>query len=509
MKKAVAYLVPFLEEEKDHAAQSAAKIVLATVKGDVHDIGKNIVGVILQCNNYEVIDLGVMVPATKILETARECDADLIGLSGLITPSLEEMAHVAREMQREGLSIPLLIGGATTSKAHTAVKIAPGYDSPTVWVKDASRAVGIAQKLASKNRVCDFAAKIRTEYESIRATQAGKRSRARLLSLAQARANKTSIDWTKDVPQAPNQPGIVAFDPYPLEEIRRYIDWTPFFHVWELKGRYPAILDEPGTGTEARKLLEDAKSLLNQAIAESWLTARGVVGLFPANGTGDDIEVYRDTNRSETLATLRFLRQQDKKPPGRSNRCLSDFVAPREVGTIDHIGFFAVTAGIGTDQKVAVLKGAHDDYQAIMLKALADRLAEAFAERMHERVRKELWGYAASEDLDNQALIREQYQGIRPAPGYPACPDHTEKDTIWKLLDVPRRVGIWLSETFAMLPSASVSGIYFAHPEAQYFAVGKVNRDQIEDYARRKGIAVDEAERWLAPNLGYDVGLDP
>ncbi len=505
MKKAVAYLIPFIEADKTADTRAYAKILMATVKGDVHDIGKNIVGVVLQCNNFEIIDLGVMVPAARILETAREHNVDIIGLSGLITPSLEEMAHVAKEMQRQGFNIPLLIGGATTSRTHTAVKIEPNYNQPTIWVKDASRAVGVAQQLISRALKTDYVAQIRDEYEQIRLHHAGRREKIRWLALEKARANKVATDWPDYTPPAPKFMGVQIFNDYPLEELRQYIDWTPLFHAWELKGSYPKILDDPEKGEQARKLFNDAQDMLNRIIDEQWIQARAVIGLFPANSNGeDDVEVYADESRNKVLATFHFLRQQEEKPPGKPNRCLADFVAPKGLSKKDYIGVFAVTAGAGIDGKVAEFEAEHDDYNAIMLKAIADRLAEAFAERMHERVRKKFWGYAPDERLDNTALIREQYQGIRPAPGYPACPEHTEKGVLWNLLKADERAGISLTESFAMKPAASVSGIYFSHPESHYFAVGKINRDQVIDYAKRKGMSLESAERWLAPNMGYE-----
>jgi 5-methyltetrahydrofolate--homocysteine methyltransferase len=509
MKKAVAYLVPFIEEEKDGARRSNGTVVLATVKGDVHDIGKNIVGVVLQCNNFEVIDLGVMVPSTKILEVAREKGADVIGLSGLITPSLDEMVHNAKELQREGFEIPLLIGGATTSQTHTAVKIAPGYDEPVVHVKDASRAVGVVQNLVSEDRRADYAARIAADYEQVREKHAGRRSQARLTTLARARANGIKTDWEGYAPPKPNVLGVRTFDDYDLEEIRPCIDWTPFFHSWQLKGSYPKILDDPEKGEEARNLFADAQELLGRIVAEKWLRARAVFGLFPANALEDDsIEIYTDESRKKVLAVLDFLRQQKQKPPGRPNQCLADFVAPRSTGLEDHVGLFAVTAGLGADEASRRFEEENDDYNAIMVKALADRLAEAFAELLHRRVRTEFWGYAASEKLDNEALIHEEYRGIRPAPGYPACPEHTEKRTLWRLLDVEDNAGIALTESCAMSPGAAISGYYFSHPDSRYFGVAEIGRDQVHDYAGRKGWTLEEAERWLAPNLGYDPEAD-
>ncbi|WP_372696061.1 vitamin B12 dependent-methionine synthase activation domain-containing protein, partial [Immundisolibacter sp.] len=504
MKKAVAYLLPYIEAEKDANARAQARILMATVKGDVHDIGKNIVGVVLQCNNFEVIDLGVMVPCDKILRTAREQQVDIIGLSGLITPSLDEMVHVASEMQREGLDIPLLIGGATTSRAHTAVKIAPAFDGATVYVKDASRAVGVAQNLISPELRGPFIQQTREDYVQLRQRHAAKGQRTALLSLADARANAFATDWADYRPVAPRQPGLTLFEDYPLSELVDYIDWTPFFQAWELAGSYPRILDDATVGEHARQLFADAKAMLARIVDERWLRARAAIGLFPANAHGDDITLYADSDRTATLTTLHHLRQQQKKPDGVPNLCLADYVAPQDSGLADWLGAFACTAGIGIDEHVARFEAAHDDYSAILLKALADRLAEALAERLHQRVRTDIWGYAAGEHLDNDALIAEQYQGIRPAPGYPACPDHTEKATLWQLLDAEHNAGMTLTEHFAMLPTAAVSGWYIAHPKARYFGVGPIGRDQVEDYARRKGWTQAQAERWLAPNVGYE-----
>jgi 5-methyltetrahydrofolate--homocysteine methyltransferase len=507
MKKAVAYLIPFIEENNGgEPRKSNGTIVMATVKGDVHDIGKNIVGVVLQCNNFEVIDLGVMVPSAKILQTAREKGADAIGLSGLITPSLDEMVHNAKEMQREGFDIPLLIGGATTSRTHTAVKIAPGYEQPVIHVKDASRAVGVVQNLVSEGRKADYAEQIAADYERVRRKHEGRRSKTTLATLESARANRTKIDWEGYTPPKPNFLGVQTFDHYALQELRPYIDWTPFFHSWQLKGSYPKILDDLEKGPEARELFADAQGLLDRIIAEKWLTARAAFGLFPANALEyDSIEIYTDESREEVLATLDFLRQQKQKPPGRPNRSLADFVAPRNTGLEDYIGLFAVTTGLGADEVALRFEEDNDDYNAIMVKALADRLAEAFAELMHWRVRTECWGYAADEDLDNEALIREEYRGIRPAPGYPACPEHTEKRTLWRLLDVENNAGIMLTESCAMSPGAAVSGYYFSHPDANYFGVAEIGRDQVEDYAERKGWTLREAEKWLSANLGYNA----
>ena len=505
MKKAVAWLTPHIEAEKQAGARAKGKILLATVKGDVHDIGKNIVGVVLQCNNYQVLDLGVMVPARKILDTARSEGVDMIGLSGLITPSLDEMVHVAEEMQRERLDLPLMIGGATTSKAHTAVKIAPAYAGAVTHVKDASRAVSVAAGLLGAGSAA-VVESLRQEYAALRQEHAGRAAPAGLLSLAEARANPIPIVWRGYAPPAPSATGIDVLTEYPLDELRAYIDWTPFFHAWEIKGSYPGVLEDPEKGEAARRLFADAEVMLDRLIAEKWLTARGIYGLFPANAVGDDVAVYQGDGRGgqgEPLARFHFLRQQQKKPAGRPNRCLADFVAPAGNGIQDYLGGFAVTAGLGLEDRVRSFEADNDDYSAILLKALADRLAEAFAERLHERVRRETWGYARDERLDNAGLIREEYRGIRPAPGYPACPEHTEKGELWRLLDVERRTGIRLTEHYAMWPAAAVSGFYFSHPESRYFGVGRIGRDQLQDYARRKGMDLAQAERWLAPSLGY------
>jgi 5-methyltetrahydrofolate--homocysteine methyltransferase len=507
MKQAVAHLVPFIEEEKAKTGEGGrpkGKIVIATVKGDVHDIGKNIVAVVLQCNNYEVLNLGVMVPAQKILETARVEKADAIGLSGLITPSLEEMAHVAREMEREGFTLPLLIGGATTSRAHTAVKIAPNYSGPVVYVPDASRSVPVTQSLLSKEARAAYVAEVRADYEKLRRQHAAKKGPGPLLELSRARALGFAADWRAYAPVAPAKPGVTALKNYPLEKLAPYIDWGPFFQTWELSGPYPALLDDAVVGAEAKKLFADAQAFLRKMIEGRWVRASGVFGLFPASRVGDDIEIYRDAARRETLMTWHNLRQQNQKPSGHANQCLADYVAPKESGVLDWVGAFAVTAGLGIEKKLVEFERAHDDYSAIMLKALADRLAEAFAEHLHERVRREYWGYAADEALDSAALIAEKYRGIRPAPGYPACPEHTEKGALFALLDAQRNADMQLTESYAMLPAAAVAGFYLAHPDARYFAVGKIGRDQVEDYARRKGMRLAEAERWLAPYLAYD-----
>ncbi|MFV0251847.1 MAG: methionine synthase [Beutenbergiaceae bacterium] len=504
MKKAVAHLVPFIEAEKDGGALSVGTIVMATVKGDVHDIGKNIVGVVLQCNNYEVIDLGVMVPAQKILDTAREAGADMIGLSGLITPSLEEMVNVASEMQRQGFEIPLLLGGATTSRAHTAVKVSPVYDGPVVWVKDASRSVPTAAALLSDTQRPELMAQVEADYEVLRARHAAKANDRPLVSLEVARQRRTPLTWDGYTPPVPAQLGRKVFTDYPLAQLREYIDWSPFFASWELRGRFPDILNNPATSEAARKLYDDAQVMLDQMIAHGWAKANAVVGLFPANAVGDDIEVYTDQSRTQVLHTLHHLRQQGEHREGVPNRALSDYVAPVETGLADYVGAFAVTAGLGVPEQVAKFREELDDYSAILLESLADRLAEAFAERMHELVRTQIWGYAADEGLDNDALIAEQYRGIRPAPGYPACPEHTEKQAIWDLLDVQENTGIELTESLAMWPGAAVSGFYFSHPQSKYFVVGRLGRDQVADYAERKGWSMEEAEKWLAPNLGYE-----
>jgi 5-methyltetrahydrofolate--homocysteine methyltransferase len=504
MKKAVSVLIPYIEKEKSGASRSNGKVVIATVKGDVHDIGKNIVGVVLQCNNFEVIDLGVMVPCEKILETARREGADFIGLSGLITPSLDEMVHVAREMQRQNFELPLLIGGATTSPAHTSVKIALQYRSPVVYVKDASRAVGVCQTLTQPAQRAAFIARVSEEHERRREQHAAKKVKAPEASLEAARANRVSIDWNAHAPLAPRVPGVQGYDDYPLERLLGYIDWMPFFNAWEFAGKFPDILSDAVVGEAASNLYADARRMLKTLIAERWLTVRAVLGLFPANAVGDDVQVYASEARREPLATLNFLRQQKGKPQGQPHECLADYVAPAASGVRDYFGAFAVTAGAGIEEHIARFERGHDDYSAIMLKALADRLAEAAAEHFHERVRRELWGYAAAEALTNEQLLREEYRGIRPAPGYPACPDHTEKAKLWRLLDVERNAGIRLTDSYAMYPTAAVSGWYIAHPQAHYFALGKIDRDQVADYARRKGWTLAEAHRWLAPQLGFE-----
>jgi len=506
MKQAVAYLLPFIEAGQDPNAEtrSNGKIVTATVKGDVHDIGKNIVGVVLQCNNYDIVDLGVMVPYADIIATAKRENADIIGLSGLITPSLEEMAHVAAEMQREEFTIPLLIGGATTSKVHTAVKIAPNYDPPVIHVLDASRAVGVVSKLLSKTLKDGFVEEVAKEYEDVRANFEARQEAKSQATIADARAAGADIDWTGYTPPKPTFLGLKVFDDYDLADLVPYIDWTPFFRTWEFKGVYPAILEDETYGSAARDLFSDAGSMLERIVAEKWLKAQAVIGFFPAARIGhDDVEIYASDKRNDAAVTFHFLRQQMKKRAGKPNHCLADFVAPKEGGPDDYLGGFAVTAGIGIEEKVTEFEAANDDYNAILLKALADRLAEAFAERMHERVRREFWAYAENETLENEDLIREAYQGIRPAPGYPACPDHTGKGDLFTLLEAEKNAGITLTDSFAMTPASSVSGYYFSHPDARYFGVGRIGRDQVEDYANRRGIPLEEAERWLAPNLGY------
>jgi 5-methyltetrahydrofolate--homocysteine methyltransferase len=505
MKKAVAWLIPFLEEEKaDLGAHSAGRVLMATVKGDVHDIGKNIVGVVLQCNGYEVVDLGVMVPVERILEEAEAQGVDAIGLSGLITPSLDQMVNVAREMERRGIRLPLLIGGATTSKTHTAVRIEPEYTGPVVHVLDASRSVGVVGNLLDAKRRDAFVGATREEYQAVRERHAARRDRTPLLPYEEAIRRRLHVDWEAYRPPRPAAPGIRVFDRIDLRELLDYVDWTPFFQAWEVAGKYPDLLDDPNVGPQARILLTDAEALLERIITERRLRARAVVGLFPANAVGpDEIAVWSDETRNARAATLQFLRQQFDKP-GRPDVSLADFVAPTETGLEDWVGGFAVTAGEGLDELVAELDAQHDDYNAIMARALADRLAEALAERMHERIRTELWGYAREERLGNDALIAERYRGIRPAPGYPACPDHTEKHTLFALLDAERNTGIRLTESCAMLPGASVSGFYLAHPSAFYFGVGRIGEDQVENYARRKGMPVEEVESWLAPVLAYD-----
>ncbi len=507
MKKAVAYLTPFMEIEKAEmeaaglVVKAQGKIVLATVKGDVHDIGKNIVGVVLACNNYEVIDMGVMVPAEKILERARTENADMIGLSGLITPSLDEMVHVAKEMERQGFKLPLLIGGATTSRAHTAVKIAPFYSEPVVHVLDASRAVPVTTSLLSDDGKAEFVAKHRADYEALR--KAHSAPRQKLVPIEEARARRTPIAWRIEDLPAPAFTGIRVLDNFPLATLREYIDWSPLFHTWGLKGVYPRILEHEGHGAQARQIFTEANALLDTIIEKNLIAARGVYGLFPANSVGDDVELYTDETRAKTLERFHFLRQQANREGREPCRSLADFIAPQETGLPDHIGAFAVTSGIGLKELCDRFRAENDDYNAIMAEALADRLAEAFAECLHKRVRNE-WGYGCAENLSPAELIQEKYRGIRPAPGYPACPDHTEKGQLWRLLDVQENTGMLLTESFAMWPGSSVSGLYFAHPESRYFSLGKIGHDQVADYQERKGMSVTEVERWLGPNLNYD-----
>jgi 5-methyltetrahydrofolate--homocysteine methyltransferase len=503
MKKAVAYLLPYMDAEKKAGGavhQAQGKILLATVKGDVHDIGKNIVGVVLGCNNFEIIDLGVMVSCEKILETARERKVDMIGLSGLITPSLDEMAHVAREMKREGFSVPLLIGGATTSKAHTSVKIAPHYDRPVVHVLDASRAVGVAGQLINPLLQPEFARRNLADQEKIRRQHASQA--VPLLPIEEARRRAVKIKWKPEDIATPEFTGCRVLPSVPLEELVPCIDWSPFFHAWELRGRYPAILDHPKYGAAARTLFHDGQQLLDRLVREKLLTARGVYGFFPAHSTGDDVEVRAGDSSAAASATFHFLRQQIEKPDGEPNLCLADFIAPREAGP-DYLGLFAVTAGLGVDELTRQFKAAHDDYNAILTEALADRLAEAFAEYLHRRVRAE-WGYGKTENLTVEQMIAGEYRGIRPAAGYPACPDHSEKWTLWNLLDVEKNTGIKLTESGAMWPGSSVSGLYFAHPRSHYFGVGKLGRDQVLDYHRRKALDLRAVEKWLGPNLNYE-----
>ncbi len=509
MKKSVAYLEPYLIAERDaRQAEGAAagaiekqpRILLATVKGDVHDIGKNIVGVVLACNNYDVVDLGVMVPPEKIIEAAKREQVDVIGLSGLITPSLDEMVHVAKEMQREKMTTPLLIGGATTSKIHTAVKIDPVYDGPVVHVLDASRSVPVASELISNETRAGFHQRVKTEYQKLRTDHEGKKQAKNFVPLGEARANRVAIDWDETALTKPSFLGRREFVSYPLEEIRNYIDWTPFFQTWMLAGRYPGIFKDEVVGAEAKRLFDDANRMLDEIIKDKSLQANGVVGFYPAASTGDDIVLYTDETFETELTTIHFLRQQNKKAQNLPNYCLSDFVSPRKGS--DYIGMFAVTGGIGLEAIIEKHRKTHDDYSEIMAKALADRLAEAFAELLHEKVRKELWGYAPEESLTNDDLISEKYTGIRPAPGYPACPDHTEKETLFRLLE-PSRIGISLTESFAMYPAAAVSGFYFSHPSSRYFGLGKIDRDQVADYAARKNMSVPEVEKWLGTVLGY------
>jgi 5-methyltetrahydrofolate--homocysteine methyltransferase len=503
MKKAVAYLLPFIEQEKldnpdGDQSSSAGRVLMATVKGDVHDIGKNIVGVVLACNNFEIVDMGVMVPAQEIIKKAKEIKADIIGLSGLITPSLDEMVHFAKEMEREGFTIPLLIGGATTSRIHAAVKIAPNYSGPAIHVLDASRSVTVCSTLMNAETRGDYIDNIRLEYDKAREAHLNKRSDKRFKTLEEIRADKFEIDLEMVAP-APAFTGTKTFEDYPLETLVPYIDWTPFFHTWELRGSYPKIFNDKAVGNEAQKLFDDAQVLLKRIVDEKLLTAKAVIGFWPANAVGDDI-VLEDEGQSVTIHTLR---QQAEKVAGQPYYALSDFVAPKSSGVQDYFGGFAVTTGIGCDELVAEFEANYDDYNSIMAKALADRLAEAFAERMHELVRKEYWGYAKDEHLSNEDLIKEEYAGIRPAPGYPACPDHTEKETLFNLLGAEEKIGLKLTESFAMYPTAAVSGFYFAHPQSRYFGLGKITKDQVEEYAQRKKMSLEDTERWLSPNLAY------
>ncbi|MFN7259206.1 MAG: vitamin B12 dependent-methionine synthase activation domain-containing protein, partial [Cyclobacteriaceae bacterium] len=506
MKKAVAYLTPFLEEEKIRSGQvgkPAAKILMATVKGDVHDIGKNIVGVVLSCNNYDVVDLGVMVPTEKIIEAAKREKVDVIGLSGLITPSLDEMVHVAKEMEREGMVLPLLIGGATTSRIHTAVKIDPVYSGPVVHVLDASRSVPVASEFINHDTRGAFKARVKEEYIKLRSEHEGRQQAKNYISLPEARKNKVKINWSNTSISKPSFLGKKVLVNYPLEEIAKYIDWTPFFQTWMLFGRYPDIFKDEKVGVEAQKLFDDAQVMLKRIVAGRKLSANGVLAFYPANSTEtDDVQLYAKDGLNQ-LATLHFLRQQNKKARDLPNFCLSDFVAPQSSGKEDYIGMFAVTTGIGLEKLVDEARAKQDDYAEIMAKALADRLAEAFAELLHAKVRKEYWGYAANENLTSEEMIKETYQGIRPAPGYPACPDHTEKRTIFELLEAEKEVGITLTESFAMFPTAAVSGYYFSHSESKYFGLGKIEKDQVAEYAQRKGMSLEEMERWLSPNLAY------
>jgi 5-methyltetrahydrofolate--homocysteine methyltransferase len=508
MKKAVAYLLPFIEEEKlknadTKSRKNAGKVLMATVKGDVHDIGKNIVGVVLACNNFEVIDLGVMVPAQRILDEARKQEVDIIGLSGLITPSLDEMVHFAKEMEREGMTIPLIVGGATTSRIHAAVKIAPNYSGAAIHVLDASRSVTVCSNLMHEENKGPYIESIKAEYEKAREAHINKRSDKRFVPITDARNQRCEINLNGSVPPKPTFTGTKVFEAYPLEELVPYIDWTPFFHTWELRGSYPKIFNDKYVGEEAKKLFDDAQVLLDKIIKEKLLQANGVIGFWPANSVGDDIELYTDESRTQLLTKIHTLRQQSEKVKGEPYYALSDFIAPKDSGVPDYFGGFAVTTGIGCDELVAKFEADYDDYNSILAKALADRLAEAFAEKMHELVRRKHWGYAKDELLDTDQLIKEQYQGIRPAPGYPACPDHTEKTTLFDLLKAEDNAHMHLTESLAMTPAASVSGFYFAHPQARYFGLGKISKDQVEDYAKRKNMSLETVERWLGPNLNY------
>lgn len=514
MKKAVAYLMPYMEEEKRRTGDMSTnqgKILMATVKGDVHDIGKNIVGVVLACNNFEIIDIGVMVPAEKILEVARKENVDVIGLSGLITPSLDEMVHVAKEMERLGMTTPLMIGGATTSRAHTAVKIDPSYSGPVVHVLDASKSVPVAQSLISKDQREGTQSRIKAEYEQFRIDYKNRKKDKHFATLEKARANRFKVEYDSIV--KPSFLGTKVFDDFPLEQLRKRIDWTPFFLTWELVGKYPTIFDDKIIGSEAKKLFDDANRMLDEVISKKLLKARGVIGFYEANAVGDDVVVqtYNYTsphNTPETTSgnemTFHFLRQQNEKAADQPYLCLADFIAPKETGKQDYMGMFAVTAGIGIEPLIEAYEKDHDDYNSIMIKAIADRLAEAMAERMHELVRKEYWGFAKDEQLTDEEIIREKYDSIRPAPGYPACPDHTEKRKLFDLLQAEQTTGITLTESYAMYPTAAVSGFYFANPGSKYFAVGKIQKDQVEEYAKRKDVSVEYVEKWLSPNLGYD-----
>jgi 5-methyltetrahydrofolate--homocysteine methyltransferase len=503
MKKAVAHLMPFIEAEKDENSRAQGKVLLATVKGDVHDIGKNIVGVVLACNNYEIIDLGVMVPPEKILAAAIEHKVDVIGLSGLITPSLDEMVHIAKEMKRLDFKIPLLIGGATTSRAHTAVKIAQQYDHGVIHVLDASRSVPVVSTLISDETNAEFLKKTYAEYDTLREGYLNRARQKVYLPLEEARANKFKIDWKAEDVYKPNKLGVHTIEDLDFNELVPYLDWTPFFQSWELHGKYPAILTDEVVGTQATELFKDATEMLDKILSEKWFTAKAVYGLFPANTleNSDDIEVYTDENRNEVLETLLTLRQQSKKGEGKPNIALADFISPKETGLQDYIGGFCVTTGFGVEEIAEEYKQNLDDYNSIMVKALGDRFAEAFAEYLHDKVRKEFWGYASDENLSNEELIREAYQGIRPAPGYPACPDHTEKKTLWRLLNVEENIGVKLTDSLAMFPTAAVSGFYYAHPKARYFGLGKITTEQVHDFAKRRGFTNEVAERWLAPNL--------
>ncbi|MFO7857399.1 MAG: vitamin B12 dependent-methionine synthase activation domain-containing protein, partial [Ectothiorhodospiraceae bacterium] len=505
MKKAVAVLLPYIEAEKKEGDKPAAHILMATVKGDVHDIGKNIVGVVLQCNNFKVTDIGVMQPTETILDTAIKEDVDIIGLSGLITPSLEHMVHVAKEMERREMKQPLLIGGATTSRVHTAVKIDPKYTNEVIYVKDASRAVGVCSNLLSETKRKEYVEQLKDEYDKVREQHEARQKKQKWVHIDKARENATPVNWDGYEPVKPSQLGIQVLEDYPLETLVDYIDWTPFFKSWELAGSYPKILEDEVVGEQATKVFNDAKAMLQQIIDEKWLTARAVFGIWPANAVGDDTVLYTDDSCQEVLTTLHHLRQQNEKPEGRPNQSIADYVAPKETGKTDYIGAFAVTAGIGIDEHIQRFEADNDDYNSIMLKTVADRLAEAFAEHLHERVRKEFWGYQPDENLANEDLIKERYQGIRPAAGYPACPDHTEKDLLWDLLEPEQRIGLTLTESKAMVPTAAVSGLYIGHPDSTYFGLGNIYQDQVEDYAKRKGRSKREMESWLAPNLGYQA----